>query len=164
VRTSALRRGATLRSWRACCSPWFSASGSRVHRTSGDLPDLRNGQAFIQDNLWSTETGGVRRVGRHQGHPWAGKRDLDAQEWEKVDLSRLAGNPMAAPTEDDTHNVYAIAVDALGHVYIAGNMHADRLRYVRTTGWRPLLLQRRQVAGPSSSVTYPQFVASRTVT
>lgn len=125
------------------------------------LPDLRNGQAFVQDNLWSTETEEYAVWVDADGRPWAGKRALDDPDWQSVDLSLVPGNPLAAPTEDDTHNVYAIAVDALGHVHIAGNMHVDPLRYVRTTRPGDLSsLVAGQIDGPAETLTYPQFVAT----
>ena len=74
--------------------------------------DLRNGQVFIQDNLWS--------AGRHQyavwvgtgGTPYAGQAPPAGPRWKIVNLARLPGNPLAAPTADDEHNVYAVGVDA----------------------------------------------------
>jgi hypothetical protein len=134
---------------------------SAFTRSTAALPDLRNGQAFIQDNLWSTEQAEYAVWVDTDGRPWAGKRQHEDERWQTADLSLLPGNPLAAPTEDDTHNVYAIAVDSLGDVHVAGNMHGDPLRYVRTT--RPGDLssfEASQLAGPTESMTYPQFVAA----
>src|SRR2546421_5454366 len=96
--------------------------------------DLRNGQVFIQDNLWSA--GGYQYavwVGS-DGTPHAGRRRRGSREWKIVNLAKLRGNPLAAPTADDTHNVYVIAADAEGGVHVAGNMHLSPLRYVRGLG------------------------------
>jgi hypothetical protein len=121
--------------------------------------DLRNGRAFIQDNLWSTEDAQYAVWVAPDGTTFAGRRSLDGQ-WRRVDLSTIPGNPLAIPTEDDQHNVYAIAVDSLGYVHIAGNMHGDPLRYVRSSRPGDLeSLAAGEMAGPGSRVTYPRFVA-----
>jgi hypothetical protein len=120
--------------------------------------DLRNGQVFIQDNLWSTAGYQYAVWVGTDGTPFAGRRRRGSQRWEIVNLAKLRGNPLAAPTADDTHNVYAIAVDAEGGVHVAGNMHLSPLRYVRGSGSLD-----RWTTGPAParerSVTYPAFTA-----
>ena len=55
----------------------------------------------------------VRGLGRSRRHPLRGQRPRGtATSGRSVDLAEIPGNPLAAPTVDDTHNVYAIAVDA----------------------------------------------------
>jgi hypothetical protein len=125
----------------------------------GAPPDLRNGRAFIQDNLWSTETHQYAVWVAPDGTPYAGRRPRGGPDWETVNLAQLRGNPLAAPTADDEHNVYAIAVDAGGGVHVAGNMHNDPLRYARSpsgglAGWRNWPAPVR-----GEYVTYPAFVA-----
>ena len=120
--------------------------------------DLRNGQVFIQDNLTSA---GGREYGvwvAPDGTPYAGQRSGDG-EWDVIDLGGLPGNPLAAPTGDDTHNVYVVGIDSRGSVHVAGNMHDEPLRYVRSASGR--LAGWRVEPGPRSAkrVTYPAFTA-----
>jgi len=128
--------------------------------TSDTAPkgDLRNGQVFIQDNLWSTAHRQYAVWVDTDGTPFAAWRARGAQDWKIVDLEGLPRNPFAAPTADDTHNVYAIATNAGGGVHVAGNMHLDPLRYARATAdlthWST---EPAPAGGPS--VTYPAFTA-----
>ena len=94
-------------------------------------PDLRNGRAFIQDNLWTANGRQYAVWVGHDGTPYAGWRRVGGGEWHTDDLSRLDGDPLATPTAEDNHTVYALGVDAEGEVHVAGNMHNDPLRYVR---------------------------------
>ena len=84
---------------------------------------------------------------------------MDGGGWHTEDLSRLDGDPLATPTAEDNHNVYALGVDAEGGVHVAGNMHNDPLRYVEPppATWKA---GRRQAASRAGErVTYPAFVA-----
>jgi hypothetical protein len=125
--------------------------------TGGPPPDLRNGRVFIQDNLWTANGRQYAVWVAPDGTPYAGVRDRDGR-WKAVDLGRLKGNPLAAPTADDDHNVYAIGVDADGGVHVAGNMHGDPLRFVNADGelgdWGRGALPR-----PGDDVTYPALAA-----
>jgi hypothetical protein len=122
----------------------------------GPPPDLRNGRVFIQDNLWSADGHQYAVWVAPNGTPYAGARDGDGP-WKVVNLERLKGNPLAAPTADDPHNVYAIGVDADGGVHVSGNMHYDPLRFVSAdadlTDWRS------EPAPSGADVTYPVFAA-----
>jgi hypothetical protein len=120
--------------------------------------DLRNGQVFIQDNLWSTPSHQYAVWVGSDGVPFAARRARGRQQWKIVDLAKLSGNPLDAPTTDDTHNVYAIATDARGGVHVAGNMHLNPLRYVRAG---PDLTHWSTAPAPAGgpSVTYPAFTA-----
>jgi hypothetical protein len=71
--------------------------------------DLRNSGPFIQDKLWLGERHEYAVIVDLDGMPIAARRALDGGDWETVDLSRIAGNPLDAPTIDDRHNVYSIA-------------------------------------------------------
>jgi len=120
--------------------------------------DLRNGQVFIQDNLWSTAAYQYAVWVGTNGTPYAGRRRRGSRDWKIVNLAKLRGNPLAAPTANDTHNVYVIAVDAEGGVHVAGNMHSSPLHYVRAAlGLDPWTTRPRPAWG--DSVTYPTFTA-----
>ena len=127
---------------------------------AGPPPALHNGQSFIQDNLWSTATEQYAVWVAPDRVPYVGKRARPDGEWQAVSLAAVMGNPLAAPVAEDLHNVFAVAVDSLGYVHVAGNMHDHPLRYVRSqrpgdiTAWAPA-----QVAGPATRVAYPSFVA-----
>jgi hypothetical protein len=122
-------------------------------------PDLRNGQAFIQPNLWSTAGRQYAVWVAPDGTPFAGVRDRDGDDWSVSDLARINGNPLAAPTADDDHDVYAIAADREGGVHVAGNMHADPLRYARS-GPEGFGSWAKRPAPPAAGlVTYPAFTA-----
>jgi BNR repeat-containing family member len=122
--------------------------------------DLRNGQVFIQDNLWSTADYQYAVWVGGNSTPYAARRSRGSRRWKIVNLAKLPGNPLAAPTADDTHNVYVIATDAEGGVHVAGNMHDNPLRYVRAApdldGWA-----RGPAPASDGSVTYPAFTALR---
>jgi hypothetical protein len=126
----------------------------------GTRADLRNGRAFIQDNLWSAGAAQYAVWVGDDGAPFAGRRARGGERWEIASLAALRGNPLAAPTARDEHNVYAIGVDAKGGVHVAGNMHNSPLRYVRSA--RPGSIGRWR-AGPAPargrSITYPAFCA-----
>ena len=129
-------------------------------RSDRAVGDLRNGRAFIQDNLWSTDDHQFAVWTAPDGEPLVGRRDRRGGDWTVRSLASAPDNPLAAPTEDDLHNVYVIGVDHDGFVHVAGNMHADELRYARST--RPHDISEWEVAtvtGPSDRVTYPMFVS-----
>jgi hypothetical protein len=131
-----------------------------VGLTSDTAPegDLRNGQVFIQDNLWSTAHRQYAVWVGADGTPFAARRARGSQQWKIVDLAKLHGNPLEAPTADDTHNVYAIATDSRGGVHVAGNMHLAPLRYARATSDLTRWSTAPAPAG-GPSVTYPAFTA-----
>lgn len=135
-------------------------SASFLDRASTPDADLRNGRVYIQDNLWSTQTEQYAVWVDADGTPFAGRRARGDGDWAVVDLSRVPGNPLGAPTEDDLHNVYVIAADSRGFIHVFGNMHNDQLRYIRSqrpgdlTAW-----EIGHIGGPSTTVTYPQLVA-----
>jgi BNR repeat-containing family member len=129
--------------------------------TSADIPraDLRNGRVFIQDNLWTADDAQYAVWTAPDGTPYAGKRRREERRWQIVNLARIPGNPLAAPTHDDLHNAYVIALDSLGYVHVAGNMHNDPLRYIRSSRPRDLTSwEVGSVEGPTTIVTYPTFV------
>jgi hypothetical protein len=98
----------------------------------------------------------------NRGDPIVAKRRLGSDAWETFDLADIPGNPLGAPTEADLHNDYVIGVDGKGFIHVVGNMHAEPLRYVRST--RPLEIDSWTAAtmtGMESDVTYPAFVELR---
>jgi hypothetical protein len=121
--------------------------------------DLRNGRVFIQDNLWSTRDRQYAVWVGLDGTPYAGRQRPGSSEWEIVNMAKLPGNPLSAPTAEDEHNVYAIATDARGGVHIAGNMHDDPLRYVRSAAGGFGTWKRAPGPARHDRVTYPAFTA-----
>ena len=130
-----------------------------TQREQGPRADLRNGRVYIQDNLWSTGRAQYAVWVAPDGTPYAGVRRAGAGTWRTVNLGRLRGNPLAAPTGDNEHNVYAIAADAGGDIHVAGNMLVAPLRYVRADG--PRLRRWRTSPAPArtDANTYPAFTA-----
>ena len=84
----------------------------------------------------------VRGLGRSRRRPpTRAAAGGDGDEWTVSDLAELPGNPLAAPTADDEHNVYAIAVDG-GRRRPRRRQHARRRAPLRPlaggpelTGW-----------------------------
>jgi hypothetical protein len=132
--------------------------GDGLPEPEGPAPDLRNGRIFIQDNLWTANRRQYAVWVAPDGTPYAGTRPTGAPDWKVVNLARLPGNPLAAPTDDDNHNVYSLGADAEGGVHIAGNMHADPLRFVTADA---ALGDWSTAPAPASGdeVTYPMFAA-----
>jgi hypothetical protein len=129
-------------------------------RSNGLSPDLRNGRVHIQDNLWRTAEHRYAVWVGADGTPYVGKSLVDGDRWTVVDLGRIPGNPLAAPTDANLHNVYTIAVDADERVHVFGNHRRSPLRYVRSarggdiSQWVSGL-----VPGPTERVTYPQLAS-----
>jgi hypothetical protein len=123
----------------------------------------QNARVFTQDALWTDIRGEYAVWVNAAGDPIVGRRGRPDGRWSTFDLSRLRGNPLAAPTEPDEHNVYVIALDRDGYVHVAGNMHASPLRYVRSV--RPGDITRWTTASmigtEESAMTYPVFVRRR---
>lgn len=118
-----------------------------------------NGRAFINDNLWTHGDLQFAVWVDPGGNPIVGRRPAGEGNWQTSNLGDLAGNPLGAPTRPDEHNVYAIAVDAAGHIHVAGNMHGSPLRYVRSTGPLGTEWERGEMVGSEEdSVSYPAFV------
>lgn len=125
---------------------------------TAEKADLRNGRTFIQDNLWSAGDRQYAVLVAQNGTPYAAVRHRGAEGWRSADLGTLPGNPLAAPTARDPHNVYVIGVDASGGVHVSGNMHNEPLRYVRDPSGRLREWQRGPAPSRDSSVSYPAFV------
>lgn|GEM_PF-2795130 len=120
-----------------------------------------NSLPFTQDAL---ATDGARQcaiwVSGPRRAPLIAERELPAGEWsEPVDLQAVPGTPFGRPTERDPHNSYAIGIDALGRVHVAGNLHNRPLAYMRSAPGDPREWSAEPMIGSEEeSVTYPTFV------
>jgi len=133
---------------------------------SSSLPRPANGEwtynasPAIQDNLVT--------AGRYQfavwvderRHPVVARRLRTSAKWEHYDLARVPGNPLNAPTAEDGHNFYSLAVDSRGYLHLSGNHHADPLNYIRSTRpWDITSWRAASVVGANEDVvTYPKFL------
>ena len=93
--------------------------------------DLRNGQVFIQDNLWSTAERQFAVWVAPDGTPVRGGRRRGSDDWTTA-TSPTRPQPARGADRRRSHNVYAIGTDRDRGVHVAGNMDANRLRYVRS--------------------------------
>ena len=119
-----------------------------------------NSSAFVNDNLWSEGDLQFAVWVDGEGSPVVGQRRNSEATWHSVNLGDLAGNPLATPTVADPHNVFAIGVDPAGYIHVAGNMHGDPLRYVRSS--YPLTIDAwtmpEMIGAQEASASYPAFV------
>lgn len=112
-------------------------------------------------SVWTTPAGDYRYevVINELANPIIVKRNLATGTYTSFDLSTIAGNPLAAPTAADSHNVYAVAVDSAGYIHVTGNHHNHPLRYARSaapgdiTAWTAATM-----VGDETLVSYPEFV------
>jgi BNR repeat-containing family member len=121
-----------------------------------------NSLPFTQDAL---ATQGERQyaiwVSGPERAPLIAARVLPDGEWSQpVDLQKQPGSPFEVPTKLDPHHSYALGVDALGRVHVAGNLHNEPLRYMRSelgdlTRWSA----EPMIGEEEASVTYPAFVS-----
>lgn len=120
-----------------------------------------NWTAVGQSNLWTDGDVQYAVWVDPDGAPIIGRRAVGGKRWQTFDLSTIPGDPFGPPTIDDPHEIFAVAVDANGHVHVAGNMHASRLRYARSA-W-PGSINRWEtptmVGTEEGTVTYPVFAS-----
>lgn len=140
------------------------AKGVSLTPLPGTLRGTRrfNATAYTQDPIQTTADGTQFAVWIDtDSNPIIGKRRIPSTEWETFDLSTIAGNPFSAPTDDDSHNSYSMAVDGDGYVHVSGNHHLSNLHYVRSSN--PLDITAWDTPGmigdtPEASTAYPQFL------
>ena len=130
------------------------------------LPDYCNaevawsGQSFIQDNIVKHNNYQYYIVVNTSKNPVVCKRDINTGVTTTFDLSTVSGNPLSAPTADDLHNVYSLAVDSDGYIHVSGNHHGNALRYIRSnnpetiSAWTTIGM----VGTEENAVTYPAFL------
>jgi putative BNR repeat neuraminidase len=118
------------------------------------LPFTQDALATDGERQYAVWVSGPRRA------PLIAKRELPRGPWSPpVDLQAVPATPFALPTERDPHNSYAIGVDALGRLHVAGNLHNRPLSYLRSA---PKSLREwavePMIGAQEESVTYPTFV------
>jgi hypothetical protein len=141
------------------------ARGDLVADSRSVLPGMaswtarRNGRAFVQDNLWSHGGDQYAIWIAPGGRPIVARRSLTGGGWTTFDLSTIRANPLGDVVADP-HHVFAIAVDRMGYVHVAGNMHGTALRYVRSLdpGRIDRWVEQRMVGRDENRVTYPAFL------
>jgi hypothetical protein len=80
------------------------------------------------------------------------RRKLDGRQWQKVELPAKIGW--------DSHNYITMAIDASGHIHLAGNMHCVPLIYFRTREPGDIAtFERLPMTGEEEQrCTYPRFL------
>lgn len=115
---------------------------------------------FCQDNV--TSAGGVQYAAM-----WASdkkaylyQRTLPDGNWVEVkELSTLASSKLGTVPADG-HNVLAVAVDSNGEIHVAGNVHADPIKYLRSSTTDPTgaWTSPTMIGTQETQVSYPVFV------
>ncbi len=94
-------------------------------------PNARNGYQPTQPNHWVGPTYEYALVVRRDWHIVIWKRAVAGPgAWTSHDVS---DTELGLCVAEDAHNGVAMAVDSLGYIHIAGNVHEERLRYIRST-------------------------------
>jgi hypothetical protein len=120
-----------------------------------------NAGSFAQDNIATAPNGDMHVVyWDSRKRPMIARRSSLYRSWATFDLSTVLGNPLASPVEEDGHNILSLGIDGDGRIHVAGNMHNDTLRYVRSvnandiTSWTAPGM----VGTEETSVSYPAFL------
>lgn len=116
-----------------------------------------NSAAFIQNNV--VKAGGYIYIcGNAQGQrPYVFKKSINGGEWSYFDLTNVAGNPLARPTADDSHNAYCMTVTKDGYIIISGNMHADPCRAVISDNPHNINSWSAITYSDNAEITYPRL-------
>jgi len=99
------------------------------------------------------------------------KRAIGSADWADVSFQGVAGAGLLnAQVAMDGHNVVAIHADSDGYLHVAGNMHGDWIKYMRSTlpgdllgGWSsPAMIQPAgsKTGTDEGLVTYPRFLTN----
>lgn len=157
---------------------WNTAVDAVIDKVNNGVPVAPTGRSLtlLPGRLWNIKAQNAEpysqdSVTTHNGvqyavwvndarNPIIGQRTLPHGEWATFDLSTVAGNPLAAPTVDDLHNNYVVAVDSTGFIHVSGNHHDSALRYIRSTtaGSITAWTAPGMVGTDENSATYPQFL------
>ena len=124
----------------------------------GPPPDLLNGRAIIQDNLWSTPTHQYAVWVATDGTPYAGRRRAGQLRLEDGEPGEAARKPACGADRRRRAQRVRDRGRLRGGIHVSGNMHNDPLHYVSSPGgdldhWRG-----EPTPANWSSVTYPAFV------
>ncbi|HEO9207140.1 TPA: BNR-4 repeat-containing protein [Klebsiella aerogenes] len=117
-----------------------------------------NAAVYIQDNVVIAGNYTFVVATRGNRHPIIMRKENLTGVWTYFDLHYVTGNPLASPTEEDSHNVYSLGVTKDGYLIVSGNMHAKPCRAVISntaydiTAWTAISYT------TSEEVTYPRFV------
>ena len=119
-----------------------------------------NSSSFVQDNTVVYNGNQYVIVVNEEKNPIILKRKYPNGEWDSFDLSTISGNPLNSPTENDQHNTYSLGIDRNGYIHIAGNMHANKLKYVIST--KPENISEwkigTMIGAQEDAATYPVFI------
>lgn len=102
---------------------------------------------------WVTLVGGARKY-------MIGSRIAGEAFWRQlVNATDVASSPLGTPTQD-SHNAVSIGVDGDGFIHVAGNMHVDPLKYMRSSSAGSLKAWSApgMIGTEETEVTYPAFV------
>lgn len=126
-----------------------------------DLPTFVNGKFNFNTGICNltTDHNGVQHVVYWDsvGHPRYSKRTLPNGRWiTPVDLYTTE----LGSADADGHNILSVGVDSLGYVHIAGNMHNDGLKTVRSDTPGGITFSNTTIIGTEEGqTTYPNFVS-----
>ncbi len=161
----------------ASCAACMARAGdaeATETRTPGGAPVIE--ESIVLDRIWSAVrvrfsllTEGERQYVAYfnaDRRMVVGMRNLGDPEFVKTVLPSLSDAPPTRGTRStiqgwDSHNYITMALDAEGHLHLAGNMHANPLTYFRSrdphdvTTLEPV---ESMVGRLENRVTYPRFM------
>ncbi len=117
-----------------------------------------NAAVYIQDNVVIAGNYTFVVATRGNRHPIIMRKENLTGVWTYFDLHYVTGNPLASPTEEDSHNVYSLGVTKDGYLIISGNMHVNPCRAVISNAPYDITAWTAISYTASTEVTYPRFV------
>ncbi|WP_413229599.1 BNR-4 repeat-containing protein [Klebsiella aerogenes] len=117
-----------------------------------------NAAVYIQDNVVIAGNYTFVVATRGNRHPIIMRKENLTGVWTYFDLHYVTGNPLASPTEEDSHNVYSLGVTKDGYLIVSGNMHAKPCRAVISNAPYDITAWTAISYTASTEVTYPRFV------